>query len=192
MRFTLSGFSQESLFIQPKRIKMKTTLLFPAAAALLCLITVLPVLAQDNPDAPCTGSCSFCFCASDVTCNSSDCGNPGGCTFSNVFSVPCTSTYRLVSKVICTGASRCRDCSVCVDVFLASDLTHSLGECHNSDCLWGGGCAYGCSVCLHPNTDYVMRVCLIPCPTHGCGECAQDCKGYGCVYQNVIYECVPL
>lgn len=138
------------------------------------------------------GTCSYCFCVSDAGCVSWDCQTnpvPAGCT-SQSFTAPCSGVYHFVSKVVCTGASACDDCSVCVNLFKASDPSTSIADIHNSHCDWGE-CYWNSTVSLSGGTEYIMRVCLTHCPNSNCGECGADCKGYGCVYRNVTTECVP-
>ena len=158
--------------------------------ALLLLTLTLSVVSWCQPVDG--GSCSYCFCVGDVTCNGSDCANPGGCT-SQSFTPPCSGTYQFRSKVICPGGSSCTHCSACIDVFTAADPLHSIGGCHNSHCDLGQ-CEEPCTINLIGGTAYVLRVCLLPCPGNlsTCRECGADCKGYGCVYRNIITPCVPL
>jgi hypothetical protein len=137
------------------------------------------------------GSCTFCLCVKDVTCSNCDCAAPTGCE-SRIFTVPCSGTYHLVSKVKCDNQQHdCSACQACVEVWQPGGVS-PIGGCHNTHCDYGD-CDWMCSVDLRYGVTYELRVCLTYCPNMGnCASCGSSCTAYGCVYRDVITECVPL
>jgi hypothetical protein len=146
-------------------------------------------------DAPCNDS--FCFCVSDAGCASGECTFlPLDSSTASRFTVPCTASYKFVSKVICSnGIGECTHCESCVYIYPTSDPNNILYRCHTVNCATGS-CAYQCTpdVSLTAGVSYTMSVCLVVCPGMGwtCDDCGASCTAYGCLYRNVTYECVPL
>ena len=169
---------------------MKATIFLVA-----CIAVSICCYAQG--DAPCNDS--FCFCVGDVGCVPGECTAlpPDGST-SGTFTVPCTASYKFVAKTICTGGTAgCSHCQSCVYIYATADPNTILYRCHTVNCATGS-CVYQCTpdIALTAGVNYTMSVCLVVCPGHNppwtCDDCGTSCKAYGCVYRNVITQCVPL
>jgi hypothetical protein len=163
---------------------MKSIFLVLVLCAVGTLLSVnVAVWAQG--DAPCNDS--FCKCLSDHSCSVPDCQTDCASTS---FTVPCTGVYTFVAKVICTNTDdHCYDCYSCLKV---TDGINDY-QCHTNDC-WNQRCEQKCSnaYTLYEGVQYTMTVCLGFCPNHSsCDACGQSCTAWGCVYRNVITECVP-
>ena len=167
------------------------------AAVCLTLLAGLLVLSSCGfaQDAPCNDS--FCFCVGDVGCAYGECTQfpPDSCT-SSTLTVPCTASYKIVAKVICANPNDpCANCESCMYIYPTDDPDNIVSRCHTNGCPTGN-CTFSCNVALSADVNYTMAVCLVVCPGHTppwtCNDCGTLCKAYGCVYRNVITECVPL
>jgi len=156
---------------------MKKLILLAISQLLFCSI----LFAQtDDP------GCSVVVNLTDTGCGEgTSCADATGCTSSGQFHVQCNGTGWIKAWVECSEGVHCDNCAVCVKIVTGGSgdpVTEcgTLGGCDDDSC---------CTVCTYSFTpgDYIMRVCLLPCPggnQQAC--CSGQCKAYATFSTNSL------
>lgn len=156
---------------------MKKLILLAISQLLFCSM----LFAQtDDP------GCNLYVTQVDVGCTTGQTSCPGsiGCTSSSNFRVVCSGNFSIKAWTTC-GTGSCSNCASCVSIYTAGqgDL---VATCTNlSTC--GVTCCSVCSGVYLLSGDYVMRVCLVPCPSGNEEDCCDGaCKAYGAISSNAL------
>lgn len=149
-------------------VAMKKHVLMVTLQLLLCSM----VFGQtDNP------GCSVGVSVTDIGCtlNQENCNFATGCTSSNQFHMQCSGTGWIKAWVECGEGVDCRNCAVCVSLVTAGDGT-VVATCGTLDVCSMGTCCVVCTPYV-PSGDYIIRVCLVPCPGGDRNACCSGaCK----------------
>ncbi len=123
--------------------------------------------------------CYFSKSVKDFGCGTSgtNYANPTGCT-SVAFHVQCAGLIRFAAGTTCTS-SDCDDCAVCVRIVEQGGNGQEYHAFSTYGSCGEGACCVTSSVNL-PDGDFIMYVCLIPCPSGGsCCTGGQSCNAWG-------------